>query len=64
MKTLVAKIPDRMDRGIEALVERGWFATRDEVIQEAIQRFLDANRPELMEKFIREDVQWGLRGRS
>jgi Arc/MetJ-type ribon-helix-helix transcriptional regulator len=64
MKTLDAKISDRLSRGIEALVERGWFATRDEVVQEAIKRFLDAHRPELMEKFIREDVEWGLRGRS
>lgn len=64
MKTVDAKISDRLNRGIEALVERGWFASRDEVVQEAIKRFLDAHRPELIEKFIREDVEWALRGRS
>jgi Arc/MetJ-type ribon-helix-helix transcriptional regulator len=62
MKTVATKISDRLDRAINALVEQGWFPSRDEVVREAIRRFLDAHRPELMEKFIREDVEWGLRG--
>jgi Arc/MetJ-type ribon-helix-helix transcriptional regulator len=64
MKALDIKIPDKVNREIDALVERGWFLNRDQVVQEAIRRFLDAHRPELMDKFIREDVEWGLRGRS
>jgi len=64
MKTVETKISDELDRAINALVEQGWFLNRDEVVQEAIRRFLNARRPELMEKFIREDVEWGLRGRN
>ncbi|HEY2411653.1 MAG TPA: ribbon-helix-helix domain-containing protein [Pirellulaceae bacterium] len=64
MKTVEAKIPDRLDRAIDALVEGGWFPNRDEVVRQAIRRFLDAHQPNLMEKFVREDVDWGLRGRS
>ena len=64
MKTVEAKISDRLDRQIDTLVERGWFDSRDDVLQEAIRRFLEAHRPELMERFIREDTEWGLRGRS
>jgi Arc/MetJ-type ribon-helix-helix transcriptional regulator len=64
MKTVETRIPDRLDRAIDALVEQGWFSNRDEVVQEAIRRFLDIHRPELLEKFVREDVEWGLRGRS
>lgn len=64
MKTVETKIPDRLDRAIDALVERGWFSTRDEVVQQAIRRFLDAHQPDLLETFVREDVEWGLRGRS
>jgi Arc/MetJ-type ribon-helix-helix transcriptional regulator len=62
MKTLETKISDRLDRAIDALVKQGWFESRDEVVREAIRRFLDSHRPELMEKFVREDVEWGLRG--
>ncbi|MCI0682324.1 MAG: ribbon-helix-helix domain-containing protein [Gemmataceae bacterium] len=64
MKTVEAKISERLDRQIDALVEQGWFDSRDKVVQEAIRRFMEAHRPELMERFIREDVEWGLRGRS
>jgi Arc/MetJ-type ribon-helix-helix transcriptional regulator len=64
MKTVEAKIPDQLDRAIDALVEGGWFESRDQVVREAIRRFLDAHQPELIERFVREDVEWGLRGRS
>ena len=64
MKIVEAKISDQLDRQIDALVEQGWFRSRDQVFKEAIRRFLEAHRPELMERFIREDVEWGLRGRT
>ena len=64
MKTVEAEISVRLDRQIDALVEQGWFHSRDKVLQEAIRRFLEAHRPELMEHFIRDDIEWGLRGRS
>lgn len=64
MKTVEAKIPDRLDREVNALVEHGWFRGRDHVFQEAIRRFLEAHRTDLMAKFIREDVEWGMRGRT
>jgi Arc/MetJ-type ribon-helix-helix transcriptional regulator len=64
MKTVEVKISNRLDREIDELVERGWFGSREEVVGEAVRRFLEAIRPELLEKFVREDVEWGLRGRS
>jgi Arc/MetJ-type ribon-helix-helix transcriptional regulator len=64
MKSVAATIPDRLDRSIAALVERGWYPTREEVIRQALRRFVEAHQPELLERFVREDVEWGLRGRS
>ncbi len=64
MKTVEAKIPERLDRQIDALVEQGWFHSRDKVMAEALRRFLESHRPELMEQFIRDDIEWGLRGRN
>lgn len=61
MKTIEATIPDQLDCEIEALVEKGWYASRHAVLREAISRFLAGHRPELMEEFVREDVEWGLR---
>jgi Arc/MetJ-type ribon-helix-helix transcriptional regulator len=62
--TIETTISDRLDRQIDTLIEQGWFPNRDQVFQEALRRFLDSHRPELMERFIREDIEWGLRGRS
>jgi Arc/MetJ-type ribon-helix-helix transcriptional regulator len=62
MKTVEATIPEQLNLQIDALVERGWFRSRDQLFSEAIRRFLESHRPELMERFVRQDVAWGLRG--
>lgn len=63
MKTIEAEISDGLDEAIDVLVARGWYASRDEVLHEALRRFVEFHQPELMERFVREDVEWGLRGR-
>jgi Arc/MetJ-type ribon-helix-helix transcriptional regulator len=63
MKTVKARISESLNRQIDALVEQGWFNSRDKVLREAIRRFLEAHRPDLMNHFVREDIEWGLRGR-
>jgi len=62
MKTIRAKIPDQIYRQMEILVKQGWFRSPEDVIDQALRRFLAAHRPELLEKTIRDDVQWGLHG--
>ena len=34
----------------------------DAMIVDALRRFLETHRPELMERHVWEDVEWGLRG--
>jgi len=46
----------------QKLVETGWFASLDEVVVDALRRFLETHRLELMEEFIRQDIDWGLQG--
>lgn len=65
MKTTIeAEISEEVDRAIDALIERGWFTSRDQVLEEALRRFLEAHQPDLMERFVRHDIEWGLRGRT
>ena len=64
MKTLQAELPDKLYEQLRALVDAGWFSDEKSVITEALRRFLDTHRPELLETFIREDVEWGLRGKD
>jgi hypothetical protein len=34
----------------------------DDLVTSALRRLLDTHRPELMERFIRKDMEWGLGG--
>lgn len=58
------EIPTQLFAEMKTLVESGWFRSIDDVVVDALRRFLDAHREELMEGFLREDVEWGLRGRD
>lgn len=60
MKTIQTEIPEQLYEKAEALVKEGWFRDEKDIFSEAIRRFLDTHRAELMEKFIRDDVEWGL----
>jgi Arc/MetJ-type ribon-helix-helix transcriptional regulator len=55
-------LPEQLQLQVRDLVEQGWFGSEEQVVQEAVRRFLEAHRPELMARFIREDVEWGLQG--
>lgn len=47
---------------MQLLINEGWFSNMDEILSDALRRYLDSHKPELMEHFIQEDVEWGLHG--
>ncbi len=63
-KTTVVQteIPDGLLTQAQDLVSAGWFRNLDELMLDALRRFLESHRGELMEEFIRQDVEWGLGG--
>lgn len=62
MKVIQTEIPESLYHEALSLVKEGWFRDEQEILLEALRRYLDAHHPELMEQFIREDVEWGLHG--
>jgi Arc/MetJ-type ribon-helix-helix transcriptional regulator len=60
MKTIQAEIPDQLYKRANILVKEGWFRDEKEIFSEAIRRFLDSHRSELMEKFVLNDVECGM----
>ena len=64
MKTIQTEVPEQLYKKAQVLVKEGWFRDEKEIFSEAIRRFLDTHRPDLMEKFIRDDVEWGLHGQD
>ncbi len=64
MKTIPAKITERLDLEAEELIKEGWYANKSELIRDAIRDLVARKRLQRLEKAIREDVEWGLHGRS
>ena len=64
MKTIQTEVPEQLYKMAQVLVKEGWFRDEKDIFSEAIRRFLDAHRPELMEKFVREDVEGGLHAKD
>ncbi len=60
--TIQTKVPGRLLMEMQMLVETGWFRSLDELMLDALRRFVESHRSELLERFIREDIEWGLRG--
>jgi Arc/MetJ-type ribon-helix-helix transcriptional regulator len=56
------EVPVRLLDEMQMLVAAGWFRNLDELMLDALRRFVESHRAELMERFIREDVEWGLHG--
>jgi hypothetical protein len=42
-------------------VAAGWFRSLDEIVVDALRRFIESHRGEPMDELIREDIEWALR---
>jgi hypothetical protein len=63
MKTMVqVELPHELLERVRQFVADGWAADLNEVLSEALQRFLCSDAPMATESFLREDVTWGLHG--
>ena len=62
--TIQMTLPPKVYEQVRLLVAEGWFKDENDILLEALRRFLDAHHPELMEQFIREDTDWGLHGKE
>lgn len=62
LKRFETELPARLVAEVQALVDAGWFRDRDAVITEALRRYLESHQPQLIERFVRQDIDWGLRG--
>jgi hypothetical protein len=65
MKTAIqAELPAELLAEARAFVEQGSVGDFDELLAEALRRYLESHSTPLAESFIREDLAWGLRGRE
>lgn len=59
-----AELPEKLVEEARKFVEAGWAADFNQLIADALQRYLESHSADLAEAFIREDTQWGLYGRD
>ena len=57
-----ARLPAALAAQARAFVAEGSATDLDDLLAEALRRFLDSHASDLTAKFVEEDVQWGLRG--
>lgn len=61
MKSVQVELPDKLAAEVEAYVRAGWFGSEADVIRTALAEFIRRNRLELLERFMRDDIDWALR---
>jgi len=57
-------IPLALWKELQILIEEGWATNVQQVLLEALRRYLDTHQAQLSEGFIQEDVRWGLYGKD
>ena len=60
--SIQAELPEQLARQGQALVNSGWMPDMNSLLTEALRRYLESHPEALTETFVREDVEWGLRG--
>jgi Arc/MetJ-type ribon-helix-helix transcriptional regulator len=56
------KLPSRLAEQVQLHVQEGWFSDLNSLVVEALRRYLETHKGEFIERFIEEDVEWGLKG--
>lgn len=61
VKTTIS-LPSGLAKQAQEQIQAGWFPDINSLVIEALRRYLESHRDELMESFILEDVECGLHG--
>jgi len=59
-----AELPPELTDRARSFVEEGWAADMNELLAEALRRFLESHSGDLTEAMIQDDVNWGLHGKD
>jgi hypothetical protein len=62
-KTMIqAELPRELTDRAELYVKEGWALDFNEVLADALRRFLESHSSRVTEAFVMDDVRWGLHG--
>ena len=64
-KTVIqAELPPELTARARSYVEEGWAADFNELLADALRRFLESHSARVTETFVMDDVKWGLHGKD
>ena len=64
-KTLIqAELPRELTARARSFIEDGWASDFDELLAEALRRFLESHSAGATEAFVMNDLEWGLHGKD
>lgn len=55
-----ANLPPELTSRAQAYVNEGWAAGFDQLLADALSRFLESHSVKMTEAFVMEDVEWGI----
>ena len=64
MNAITTEISPQLQLSMQKLVDEGLFKNINELMEEAIRRYLEFHSMDLMEQFIQEEIAWGLHGKD
>jgi metal-responsive CopG/Arc/MetJ family transcriptional regulator len=59
-----AELPEQLVDELHRFIREGRAEGLNQLLQEALRRYLDSHSVALAESFLKQDVDWGLHGRS
>jgi Arc/MetJ-type ribon-helix-helix transcriptional regulator len=62
--TVKTQVPIQIRKEMQRLIKDGWYMNEDDLILDALRRFLSTHQADLLTQQIREDVEWGLYGQE
>jgi len=60
MPQMILDIPEKLDQRLDQIIKNGWAGSKQEILNEALKRYLDSHKDEIIEEQILGDVEWGL----
>lgn len=61
LKTIIL-LPPHIAEQIQEQIRQGWFPDMNSLVIEALRRYLETHSSEMTERWINQDVEWGLSG--